>query len=111
MLDDSINDAFKFSPDPDLTRWNPSMEIKEILQQVTTTYGHPTSIVLLQNDRLFCSVYSPLDAPEVLFRHIKDCREIQTLGDDPYTPMQLLNNAIRLLLGCGLYEWDFEEWD
>ena len=34
-----------------------------------------------------------------------------TLGDDPYTPMQLLNNAIRLLLGCGLYQRDFEEWD
>jgi hypothetical protein len=25
--------------------------------------------------------------------------------------MQLLNNAIRLLLGCGLYQRDFEEWD
>ena len=34
-----------------------------------------------------------------------------TLGKDPYTLMQLLNNAIRLLLGCGLYQCDFEEWD
>jgi hypothetical protein len=34
-----------------------------------------------------------------------------TIGDDPYTPMQLLNNAIRLLLGCGLYQRDFDEWD
>jgi hypothetical protein len=34
-----------------------------------------------------------------------------TLGDDPYTLMQLLNNVIRLLLGCGLYQHDFEEWD
>jgi hypothetical protein len=34
-----------------------------------------------------------------------------TLGDDPYTPVQLLNNPIRLLLGCGLYQRDFEEWD
>ena len=25
--------------------------------------------------------------------------------------MQLLNNAIRLLLGSGLYQCDFEEWD
>jgi hypothetical protein len=33
------------------------------------------------------------------------------LGDNPYTPMQLLNNAIQLLLGCGLYQRDFEEWD
>jgi hypothetical protein len=33
------------------------------------------------------------------------------LGEDPYTPMQLLNNAIRLPLGCGLYQQDFKEWD
>jgi hypothetical protein len=76
MLDNSINDAFKFSPDPDLTRWNPSMEIKEILEQLLSTYGCPTPITLLQNDTLFCSVYSPWDAPEVLFHHIEDCQEI-----------------------------------
>ena len=34
-----------------------------------------------------------------------------TLREDPYTPMQLLNNAIRLLLGCGLNQRNFEEWD
>ena len=34
-----------------------------------------------------------------------------TPGEDPYTPMQLLNNAIRLLLGCELYQHDFEQWD
>ena len=33
------------------------------------------------------------------------------LGEDPYTPTQLLNNAIQLLLGRGLYLRDFEEWD
>jgi hypothetical protein len=69
----------------------------------------PTPTALLQNDMLFRSPYSPIDAPEVLFRRIEDCQEIMTLGDDPYTPMQLLNNAIRLLLGCGLYQRDFEK--
>ena len=66
-----------------------------------------------KNDTLFRSTYSPINAAEVLFRRIEDCRKIQTLGDDPYTPMQLLNNAIRLLLGCGLYQRqrDFEEWN
>ena len=38
MLDDSVNNAFKFSPDPDLTGWNPLMEITEIIDQLTTTY-------------------------------------------------------------------------
>jgi hypothetical protein len=111
VLDETIDDAFKFSPDPNLTGWNPSMEIIDIMEQMTTTYGRPTPTALLQNDTLFRSPYSPIDAPEVLFRRIEDCQEIMTLGDDPYTPMQLLNNAIRLLLGCGLYQRDFEEWD
>jgi hypothetical protein len=60
---------------------------------------------------LFRSAYSPADLPETLFRHIEDCQEVQLLGEDEYTPKQLLNNAIRLLLQCGLYTRDFEEWD
>ena len=89
------------------------MEIIDIMEQMTTTYGHPTPMptMLLHNDTLFRSPYSPTNAPEVLFRRIEDCQEIMTLGEDPYTPMQLLNNAIRLLLGCGMYQCDFEEWD
>jgi len=113
VLDETINDAFMFSPDPNLTEWNPSMVIIEIMEQMTTTYGCPTPTTFLQNDTLFRSPYSPIDAPEVevLLHRIKDCQEIMTLGDNPYTPMQLLNNAIRLLLGCGMYQRDFEEWD
>ncbi len=35
----------------------------------------------------------------------------QILVDDPYTPQQLLNNAVRILLQCGLYTCNFEDWD
>jgi len=111
VLNETIDDAFKFSPDPNLTGWNPSMEIIEIMEQMATTYGRPTPTALLQNDTLFRSPYSPIDAPEVLFRRIEDCQEIMTLREYPYTQIQLLNNAIRLLLGCCLYQRDFEEWD
>ena len=56
-------------------------------------------------------IYFPNNAPEVLSHWIEQCQEIQTLGEDPYTPIQLLNNAIWLLLRCGLYQRNFEEWD
>ncbi len=56
-------------------------------------------------------MYSPQDAPEVLFRRIEDCQEVQILGEDPYTAHQLLNNPARLLLQTGLYTRDFEDWD
>jgi hypothetical protein len=52
-LNDNINDAFKVSNDPALVRWNPSMEPREIFDQITATYGHPTPAALLQNDTLF----------------------------------------------------------
>jgi hypothetical protein len=48
--------------------------------------------------------------PEILFGQIEDSQEIQTLGDDPYTSLQLLNNIIRMLLGYGLYHCNFKEW-
>jgi hypothetical protein len=67
-LDDNINNAFKVSNNPALIGWNPLMEPREIFGQIMATYGHPTPSALLQNDMLFWSVYSPQDAPEVLFR-------------------------------------------
>ena len=56
-------------------------------------------------------MYSPQDALEVLFRRIKDCQEVQILGEDPYMAQQLLNNTVRLHLQIGLYTCDFEDWD
>ncbi len=63
------------------------------------------------SNMLFWSVYPPQDAPYVLFRCIKDCQEVQILGEDLYTAQQLHNNAVCLLLQCGLYTSDFEDWD
>ena len=48
VLNKTIDDAFKFSPDPNHTGWNPSMEIIEIMEQMTTTYRRPTPTALLQ---------------------------------------------------------------
>ena len=87
------------------------MEIRKFFDQIISTYGQPTPAALHQNDTLFRNVYSPQDAPEVLFCCIEDCQEVQLLGEDPYTAQQLLNKAVRLLVQCGLYSRDFEDWD
>ncbi len=86
MLNDNVDDAFEVSNSTMLRVWNQSMEIMEILDQITTTYGRPTPNALLHNDMLFRSAYSPADAPETLFRRIEDCQEIQLLGEVEYTP-------------------------
>jgi hypothetical protein len=107
VLYDNINNAFKELNDLNFVRCNPAMERCHIFDQIMTTYGRPMPAALLQNDTLFRSVYSPQDTPEVLFRHIKDCQEVQILRDNPYTPQQLLNNAVHLLLQCSLYTRNF----
>jgi hypothetical protein len=87
------------------------MELCMIFDQMTVTYGCPTPAALLKNDSLFRSVYSPQDASKVLFQCSEDCQEVQILGEDPYTPQQLLNNAVHLLLQCGLHAREFDYWD
>jgi hypothetical protein len=67
MLNKHIDDALMFSPVLDLTGWNPLMNLTKIIDQLTTTYGCPTPVVLLQNDTLFQSTYSPGNTPKVLF--------------------------------------------
>ena len=111
LLDDNIDDAFKVSNNPALVGWNPAMEVGDIFDQITSIYGRPVPAAVLQNDMLFWSVSSPQDAPEVLFCCIEDCQEVQILGEDLYTVQQLLNNAVHLLLQCGLKTCDFEDWD
>jgi hypothetical protein len=106
-LNNGADNAFKVSNHPTLPRWNPSMEPREMFNQITATYRQPTPAALLQNDMLSQSMYSPQDAPEVLFRRIKDCQEVQILGEDPNTAQQLLNNAVRLLLHTELYTREF----
>jgi hypothetical protein len=106
LLDDNIDNAFRVSNNPALVGWNLAMEVRDIFDQITSTYGRPTPAALLQNNMLFWSVYSPQNAPEVLFCRIKDCQEEQILGEDSYTAQQLLNDAVRLLLQCGLYTSD-----
>jgi hypothetical protein len=53
MLDDSVPIQFQVSNIPNLTGWNASMSIQEILNQLETSYGKPTPMALHNNDLLF----------------------------------------------------------
>ncbi len=102
-LNANIDDAFKVSDIPTIMGWHAGMETRDILDQLSQTYGQPTPAALEINDVTFCGHYSAADAPEVLFRCIDNCAEIAILGNNPYTDWQLINNMIRLLLTTGLY--------
>ena len=82
-----------------------------MLDHLSSTYSLPTPAALEANDNEFRRPYSAADAPEVLFRHSKNCAEIAIIGGNPYTNKQIVMNTIRLLLTMGLYLHMFEEWD
>jgi hypothetical protein len=112
MLDDSISNQFKVSNTPNLTGWNSMMTILVILDQLELSYGKPDTMTLFGNDTLFRSPFPANEAPEMLFYRIEQCQEIQILAQDPYTPTQIINNAVCLLQQSGIFPLkEFDTWD
>ncbi len=112
MLDDSVPIRFKVLNIPNLTGWNASMSIQEILNQLETSYGKPTLMALHNNNLLFRSPMSTTDAPETLFYRIKQCQEIATLAGDPYTQMQIMNMVVHILMQAQvLLSKEFDTWE
>jgi hypothetical protein len=58
MLNDSVLIQFKVLNIANLTGWNASMSIQEILTQLKTSYSKPTPMALHNNDLLFQSPMS-----------------------------------------------------
>jgi hypothetical protein len=111
MLDDSVNDRYKVSNTPNLTGWNSSMTIREIIVQLTTNYGVPDAMVMFNNDKLFRSPFPATEPPEMLFHRLEQCQEVQTIGQDPYTETHIINVAVRILMQSGMFQpKEFETW-
>jgi hypothetical protein len=103
MLDENVANQFKVSKVPTLTGWNMSMSIREMLDQLKGIYGKTDTMMLFANDMLFCSPFNPIDAPEALFYRLEKCQEIQVLAHDPYSDMQVINNAVHLLMQASIF--------
>jgi len=86
MLDANVSAQFKVSNNANLTGWNSTMSIIDILTQLQTSYGKPNMMTLFTNDNLFCSPMSPGDSPEMLFYRLEQCQEVQIIGQVPYSP-------------------------
>jgi hypothetical protein len=112
MLDDSVPIQFKVSNLANLTGWNASMSIQDILTQMETSYGKPTPMAMHNNDILFRSPMATTEAPEMLFYRIEQCQEIATLAGDPFTAMQVVNTAVRILMQAQVLPTkEFDTWE
>ncbi len=88
------------------------MMICIILEQLEASYGKPDMMTLFRNDTLFRSPFPATKAPEMLFYRIEQCQEIQTLAQDPYSNMQIINNALRLLTQSNIFPLkEFDTWE
>ncbi len=69
-------------------------------------------MTLFANDTLFRSAFNPNDAPKALFHRIKQCQEIAVLAHDSYSNVQVINNAIRLLMQASIFPMkEFDDWE
>jgi hypothetical protein len=92
--------------------WNSSMSIHRIFKQLEHSYGKPNAMALFHNDTLFCSAFPATNAPEMLFHQIEQCQEIQMITQDPYTPTQIINNVVQLLMSSGIFLLkEFDTWE
>ena len=88
------------------------MSIQDILDQLKSTYGKPSSAISFHNNTIFTSTFSAMDTPESLFRRIKECQEIAVLGGAPYLVPQIVGNTMYLFLQSGIFPTrEFETWD
>ncbi len=72
--------------------------IQDIMTQLETSHSKPMPMVLHNNNLLFCSPMTTTDKPEMLFYIIKQYQEIATLAGDPFTPMQIMNTVMHILM-------------
>ena len=111
-LNNNIGNQFKVSNLANMTRWNSSMSIHTIFEQLERLYGKPNTMTLFHNNTLFCSTFPATNAPKMLFHQIKQCQEIQTIAPNPYTPTQIINNAVQLLMSSCIFPLkEFDTWE
>jgi hypothetical protein len=69
-------------------------------------------MMLFSNDTLFHSAFNTANALEALFYRIEQCQEIQVLALDPYSDMQINNNAVNLLVQASIFPLkEFDNWE
>ena len=112
MLDALVSAQFKVSNNPNLTGWNATMSVLDILTQLQDSYGKPDMMTIFKNETLYRSPMAPSDSPEVLFYRIEQCQEVQLIGKVPFTTEQIIANAVRILIGSNLLPTkEFDTWE
>ncbi len=88
------------------------MSVLDILIQLQDSYGKPDMMTIFKNETLYRSPMAHSDSPEILFYRIKQCQEVQIIGNVPFTMEQIILNAVRILIESNLLPTkEFDAWE
>jgi hypothetical protein len=112
MLDETVSAQFKVSNNSNLTGWNATMSVLDILTQLQDSYGKPDMMTIFKNETLYRSPMAPGSSPEMLFYRIEQCQEVQVIGKVPFTTEQIIANTVRILIGANILPLkEFDAWE
>ena len=112
FLQKSVALQYQASTTPGLSGWDPSMTIHSILAQLNTTYGKPDAQTTEANDAMFRMLLQQGQTPEAVFLRIEECQEVAILAANPYTDVQLVNQAVLILRKSNIFPVkDFDDWE
>jgi hypothetical protein len=87
------------------------VEVKDILNNLFQTYGHITSMDLIENNRKLESDWDPTEPWQTVMTRIKQCCNYAQDAGRPYSEAQKLSKAHALVFNTGLYFDALDKWD
>jgi hypothetical protein len=87
------------------------VEVRDILNYLFQTYGHITSMDLIENNRKLESDWDPTEPWQTVMTRIKQCVDYAQDARRPYSEAQKLSKAHALVFNTGLYFDALDKWD
>jgi hypothetical protein len=87
------------------------VEVKDLINYLFQTYGHISSMDLIENNRKFESDWDPSETWQTVMTRIKQCCDYAHDAGRPYSEAQKLSKAHALVYNTGLYFDTLDKWD
>ena len=110
QLINSIDDVYLSALSDEYVGYS-NCTLRELLTYLFTTYGLITSQDLEDNETRLKQPWDPNQPFQVLILQIEKARDFADHGGVPYSPMQILNYAHKLVYQTGLYFDELKIWD
>jgi hypothetical protein len=105
-----IEPAYLTHLEDEYSRFN-KVEVKDLLNYLFQTYGHISSMDLIENNCKFESNWDPSELWQTIMTWIKQCCDYTHDAGRPYSKAQKLSKAHALVFNTGLFFETLDKWD